>query len=91
MIRLVNHPAIPIEIPLSAISEDALTGIIESFILREGTDYGAVEVALATKIKQVMRQIEKGEVKITFDAESESVTLLNQIDWHQKIRAVPNI
>jgi uncharacterized protein len=87
----MNHPASPIEIPLSAISQDALTGIIENFILREGTDYGAIEVAHSTKIKQVMRQIEKGEVKITFDTESESVTLLNQKDWYQTIRAVPNI
>jgi uncharacterized protein YheU (UPF0270 family) len=66
----------PIEIPAEQLDEDTLNAVIESFVLREGTDYGAEEVALATKIQQVRRQIEKGEVKIIFDVESESVTLL---------------
>ncbi len=65
-----------IEIPGENLDPETLTSVIESFILREGTDYGVSEVSLETKIRQVLRQIEAGEVKIVFDEESESVTLL---------------
>ena len=66
----------PLEIPSDQLSPEVLTELIESFILREGTDYGESEVPLKRKIEQVRAQIAKGEVKIYFDAESESVTLL---------------
>ncbi|MBY0316004.1 MAG: YheU family protein [Bdellovibrionales bacterium] len=71
----------PIEVPPSALSEEALHGIISNFILREGTDYGSVEVSLETKIKQVERQIQKGEIIIAFDPNTETVTLLTQQQW----------
>lgn len=71
----------PVEIPYAEINKEILSNIIESFILREGTDYGANEIATDTKIKQVQRQIEKGDVKIIFDPNTESVTLMNKRDW----------
>lgn len=71
----------PIEIPLEKLSEEVLSNIIESFILREGTDYGVSEVFLEKKIEQVRRQIQKKEVRIVFDFETESVTLLPERDW----------
>lgn len=73
----------PVEIPPSALSEDALRGIISHFILREGTDYGSVEVTMDTKIKQVERQIQKGEIVIAFDPNTETVTLLTQQQWRK--------
>jgi len=71
----------PIEIPMNMVSDDALEGLIESFILREGTDYGVNEVALTTKKRQVREQIEIDDVKIIFDPDSESVTLLTDSEW----------
>ena len=65
----------PIEVPLSAVPADTLRAIIEEFVLREGTDYGAVEAQLATKIDQVLAQLKRGDAKLYFDPESESVTL----------------
>jgi uncharacterized protein YheU (UPF0270 family) len=73
-----KDPEIPIEISPQQLSSDALTGIIEHFILREGTDYGLVEVSFEKKIEQVRRQIERGEIQIMFDPESESVGLLKK-------------
>lgn len=69
-------PPEPIEIPLDRLDEETLRRIVEEFVLREGTDYGAQEIQLETKIQQVMKQLEKGDVRIFFDPESESVTLL---------------
>ena len=66
----------PIVVSPEQLSEEALSGIIENFILREGTDYGMVEVSYEKKAQQVRRQIEKGDIKIIFDQTTESVSLL---------------
>lgn len=64
------------EIPVAQLSPEALTGVLESFVLREGTDYGAVELSFDAKVAQLRRAVERGEARIVFDPESESVTLL---------------
>ena len=77
-----NEPKeIPIEILPHQLSESALRGIIENFILREGTDYGIAEASYETKEKQILRQIEKNEIKIIFDQKSETVSLLTASDF----------
>lgn len=67
----------PVEIPSENLSAEALNGIIEAFVLREGTDYGAVEVSFERKKEQLLKQIKRGEGRIVFDPNTESVTLLN--------------
>ena len=49
-----KEPQPPVEVPLDALGEDTVRAIIESFILREGTDYGREEVGFETKVTQVM-------------------------------------
>lgn len=71
----------PVEIPKDALSEEALRGIIENFILREGTDYGREEAGFETKYKQILRQVEKSDVKIVFDPNTESVGLMTLAEW----------
>lgn len=63
-------------IPYERLAPDTLTALIETFITREGTDYGAEEFTLAEKVEQVRRQVQKGEVVIVFDPDSESINLL---------------
>jgi uncharacterized protein YheU (UPF0270 family) len=65
-------------IPQSAISSEALEGIIKEFVLREGTEYGATDISLETKVKQVHRQIDRGDVVIVFDEATESVDLVSK-------------
>lgn len=80
----------PVEVPPEALSQDLLDSVIENFVLREGTDYGAQEVSLESKIRQVRRQIEKGDVKIFFDQENDSVTLVPAGQtrlWNESIRS----
>ena len=50
----------PVIIPHRRLSPDAVRGVIEAFITREGTDYGLQEVPLATKVGQVQRQLDAG-------------------------------
>jgi uncharacterized protein YheU (UPF0270 family) len=66
----------PIVIPYRDLSEPALRGVLESFVLREGTDYGEREVSLDQKVAQVLRQLERGEAQIVFDPVVESVDIV---------------
>lgn len=66
----------PVEVPYRELSPDALRAVIESFVLREGTEYGEREISLEAKVDQVMRQLDRGEVKILFDPTSESIDIV---------------
>lgn len=66
----------PVEVPYTELTESLLDAVIESFVLREGTDYGEKEFSLEDKVARVMTQLRKGEAKIVFDPESESVTIV---------------
>jgi uncharacterized protein len=65
-------------VPHASLSAEALRGVIEEFITREGTDYGEREHSLEQKHEQVARQLEAGEVVIIFDVETESVSLIRR-------------
>ena len=64
------------EIPYTELSGDALRGVIEEFVSREGTEYGEREYTLEDKIKRVVRQLESGEVKLFFDEQSQTCNLV---------------
>jgi uncharacterized protein YheU (UPF0270 family) len=66
----------PVAVPHGELSEDALRGVIESFVLREGTDYGEREASHEDKVAAVMRQLERGEARILFDPLDSSVTIV---------------
>jgi uncharacterized protein YheU (UPF0270 family) len=64
-----------VKILLENLSESALAGIIESFVLREGTDYGHGDHDLVAKCQAVRRQLEAGEAEINFDPETETIDI----------------
>jgi uncharacterized protein YheU (UPF0270 family) len=64
-----------VEVPLTQLAPDTLQALVESFVLREGTDYGEQELPLATKVGQVLRQLQRGEARIVFDPATESVDI----------------
>lgn len=66
----------PVEVPIEALSPDALRGVVEAFVLREGTDYGAQEFTHEQKVDQLLAALARGEARILFDPATESVTLL---------------
>jgi uncharacterized protein YheU (UPF0270 family) len=70
-----DRPA-PVEVPHEELSPEALRSVIESFVLREGTDYGERDVSHESKVAQVLRQLERGEAKILFDPVTESVDIV---------------
>ncbi|MFV8454210.1 YheU family protein [Vibrio owensii] len=62
-------------IPWQDITPETLENLIREFVLREGTDYGSVEVSLQSKIDQVKSQLEKGEAVIVFSELHETVDI----------------
>ena len=66
----------PVVVPHAELSPEALRGVVESFVLREGTDYGERDVAFDVKVAQVIRQLERGEARIMFDPETQSVAIV---------------
>ncbi len=63
-------------IPFDKLSKDALDGVLEEFVNREGTDYGLIETSFTAKCEQVLAQIKQGKVLIVFDHDSQSVGLM---------------
>ena len=66
------------EIPPDQLNPEILQAIIEEFINREGTDYGAEELSLEQKVEQVKARLQAGTAVIAFDPVSESCTLLSK-------------
>ena len=69
-----------VKIPYDQLSPEALQGIVEEFVTRDGTDYGEVEAPLGTKVAQVLAQLKSGKAVIVFDQETESCTVLRSDD-----------
>ena len=65
-----------VQVPLNRLSEDVLQALLEEFASRDGTDYGAVELTLEQKAGNLRRQLEREEVAILFDTESEQWDLV---------------
>ncbi len=65
------------KIPWRSLSESALTGLIQEFVTREGTEYGRQEVAVGTKVEQVMGQLRSGKVEIIYDEETHTTSISN--------------
>jgi uncharacterized protein len=68
--------AVPLRIESDDLEPDTLRAVIESFVLREGTDYGLHETALDDKVAQVLVQLRAGKAHIVFDPATESVTIV---------------
>ncbi len=66
-----------VKIPHTQLTHEALHGLIEEFVTRDGTDYGEVEISQKTKIAQVLAQLDSGKAVIVFDQESQTPTILS--------------
>lgn len=65
----------PLAIPHSELTPQTLARVIESFVLREGTDYGDAEYSLAQKVAHVRGQLDRGDAEIFFDPKTETIDI----------------
>lgn len=66
----------PVEIPYEQLSPEALRGLIEEFVTRDGTDYGAAERSLESKISQVRGLLARREARVVFDPETGTANIV---------------
>ena len=62
-------------IPVNKLSSHALKGVIEEFISRNGTDYGAIEASLETSFMQEKVKLKDGSSVLVFDDETETTNI----------------
>ena len=65
-------------VPYQKLSQEALNGLIEEFILREGTDYGKQEYSLEEKKEQILKQLKAGYIQVVFNPSTETTSLLHK-------------
>jgi len=62
-------------IPFEQLDPETLNSLIREFVLREGTDYGDIEISLESKVAQVLTQIKAGKLVITYSDLHDSVDI----------------
>ena len=65
-----------IELAPDQLSPAALRGLIEDFVTRDGTDYGAVEKSTEEKVSRVSAQLASGEARVVYDPDTETATIV---------------
>lgn len=69
------------QIPWQQLDPELLDSIIEAFVLREGTDYGAEEKSLAEKVADVRAQLECGDALLVWSELHETVNIMPRGDF----------
>ena len=64
------------KIPYRELSQEALLGVMDAFILREGTDYGHEEITIDQKRSRVLSMLQSGEAEIVFYQESDHIDIV---------------
>ena len=73
-------------IPYQQLSADTLEGLIEAFVLREGTEYGEEDISLSDKVAQVKTQLEADQLVILYSELHESVDIITKQHWRQLVK-----
>jgi len=63
-------------IPWQDLAPETLDNLIESFVLREGTDYGEQERSLEQKVADIRHQLQSGEVLVVWSELHETVNIM---------------
>jgi uncharacterized protein YheU (UPF0270 family) len=63
------------KIPVNKLSPEALQGVINEFISRDGTGYGEMEVSPEKIFRHVKQKLETGSAVLIFDDETETTNI----------------
>lgn len=69
-----------IEVPFEALEPSTLRSVVESYALRDGTDYGTQEISIEAKVDQLIKQLHSKRICLVYDPELESCTLISAED-----------
>lgn len=65
-----------VEVPYTDLDPQTLRNLVEDLVTRDGTDYGETEKTTDQKAAALMRALERGEAKLVFDLETETLGLM---------------
>lgn len=65
-----------VRVPPERLQPDVLLALLEEYTSRDGTDYGARELALEEKVARLRRQLDAGDLLILYDADSKEWDLV---------------
>ena len=68
----------------TALSSEVLRAVIEEFVSREGTEYGANHIPLESKVSQVEKQLERGDIVLVYDEPSDTCDLVSKASARYK-------
>lgn len=63
-------------IPWQELNTETLQNIIESFVLREGTDYGVIEKTLEEKVSDIKAQLQQGDLVLVWSELHETINIM---------------
>ncbi len=66
----------PLHVPAERLSPEALSGLIEEFVTRSGTDYGKREASLVEKCSAIRKQLANGRAVIICDPSSQTYNIV---------------
>jgi uncharacterized protein YheU (UPF0270 family) len=72
----MNNDEDQLVIPHRGLSEEALSGLIEEFVTRDGTDSGYTRGSRAENVAMVRRQLDAGQALIVFDNRTQTCNIV---------------
>ncbi|MGL5500929.1 MAG: YheU family protein [Plesiomonas shigelloides] len=69
-------------IPWQQLEPETLNNLLESFVLREGTDYGQQEMSFAEKTEQLRRQLQSDEAVLVWSELHESLNIMRRDEFN---------
>ena len=69
-------------IPWLDLDPETLDNLTDSFVLREGTDYGEHERSLTDKVADVKQQLKSGEAVLVWSELHETVNIMPRKQFH---------
>ena len=73
-----------IRVPAERVSQQAVQGLIEEWVTRDGTDYGERECPLERRVEQVRVALAAGDVVIAYDPRTGHAALLSREQWQAR-------
>ena len=67
-------------IPYKKLSPEALEGLIEEFVTRDGTDTGYSKKSLEQDVARVKRQLKRGDAVIVYDQSTKTSNIVLKDD-----------
>jgi len=67
-----------INIPYEKISTEALEGLIEEFVTRDGTDTGYDKKSLVNDVAMVKKQLKRGDAVIVYDKSTKTSNIVSR-------------